>query len=55
MRNERALLLELAERDVLLGVTDHKMKANTENLYGVVLSSTEIIHAFALLDPNLEK
>jgi putative transposase len=54
LRSERALLLALAEMYVQ-GVSTRKVKAVTEKLCGVAMSSTQVSHAAALLDANLEK
>jgi putative transposase len=54
LRSERALLLSLAEMYVQ-GVSTRKVKAVTEKLCGVALSSTQVSHAAALLDADLEK
>jgi len=54
LRSERALLLALAEMYVQ-GVSTRKVKAVTEKLCGVSLSSTQVSHASALLDTDLEK
>jgi len=54
LRSERALLLALAEMYVQ-GVSTRKVKAVTEKLCGVALSSTQVSHATALLDTDLEK
>ena len=54
LRSERALLLALAEMYVQ-GVSTRKVKAVTEKLCGVALSSTQVSHAAALLDTDLEK
>lgn len=54
MRSERALLLAIAEMYVQ-GVSTRKVKAITEQLCGVGLSSTQVSHAAALLDADLEK
>jgi putative transposase len=54
LRSERALLLALAEMYVQ-GVSTRKVKAVTEKLCGVSLSSTQVSHATALLDTDLEK
>jgi putative transposase len=54
MRSERALLLAIAEMYVQ-GVSTRKVKAVTEQLCGVGLSSTQVSHAAALLDADLEK
>jgi len=54
LRSERALLLALAEMYVQ-GVSTRKVKAVTEKLCGVALSSTQVSHAAALLDAELEK
>jgi putative transposase len=54
LRSERALLLALAEMYVQ-GVSTRKVKAVTEKLCGVALSSAQVSHAAALLDTELEK
>jgi putative transposase len=54
LRSERALLLALAEMYVQ-GVSTRKVKVVTEKLCGVSLSSTQVSHATALLDTDLEK
>ena len=54
MRSERALLLAIAEMYVQ-GVSTGKVKAVTEQLCGVGLSSTQVSHAAALLDGDLER
>jgi len=54
LRSERALLLALAEMYVQ-GVSTRKVKAVTEKLCGAALSSTQVSHAAALLDTELEK
>jgi len=54
LRSERALLLALAEMYVQ-GVSTRKVKAVTEQLCGVSMSSTQVSHATALLDTELEK
>jgi putative transposase len=54
LRSERALLLALAEMYVQ-GVSTRKVKAVTEKLCGVSMSSTQVSHAAALLDAELEK
>jgi len=54
LRSERALLLALAEMYVQ-GVSTRKVKAVTEKLCGVTLSSTQVSHAAALMDTELEK
>jgi putative transposase len=54
LRSERALLLALAEMYVQ-GVSTRKVKAVTEKLCGVAMSSTQVSHATALLDADLEK
>jgi len=54
LRSERALLLALAEMYVQ-GVSTRKVKAVTEKLCGVSLSSTQVSHAASLLDTDLEK
>jgi transposase-like protein len=54
LRSERALLLALAEMYVQ-GVSTRKVKAVTEKLCGVAMSSTQVSHAAALLDTELEK
>jgi putative transposase len=54
LRSERALLVALAEMYVQ-GVSTRKVKAVTEKLCGVALSSTQVSHAAGLLDTELEK
>jgi len=54
LRSERALLLALAEMYVQ-GVSTRKVKAVTEKLCGVAMSSTQVGHAAALMDTELEK
>jgi putative transposase len=54
LRSERALLLAMAEMYVQ-GVSTRKVKAVTEKLCGVTLLSTQVSHAAALLDTDLEK
>jgi transposase-like protein len=54
LRSERALLLSLAEMYVQ-GVSTRKVKAVTEQLCGVAMSSMQVSHAAALLDADLEK
>jgi putative transposase len=54
LRSERALLLAMAEMYVQ-GVSTRKVKAVTEQLCGVAMSSTQVRHAAALLDADLEK
>jgi putative transposase len=54
LRSERAFLLALAEMYVQ-GVSTRKVKAITEQLCGVSMSSTQVSHAAALLDDELEK
>ena len=54
LRSERALLLALAEMYVQ-GVSTRKVKTVTEKLCGVSMSSTQVSHATALLDTDLEK
>jgi len=54
LRSERALILALAEMYVQ-GVSTRKVKAVTEKLCGVAMSSTQVSHAAALLDAELEK
>jgi putative transposase len=54
LRSERALMLVIAEMYVQ-GVSTRKVKAVTEKLCGVALSSTQVSHATALLDTDLEK
>jgi transposase-like protein len=54
LRSERALLLALAEMYVQ-GVSTRKVKAVTEKLCGVAMSSTQVSRAAALLDAELEK
>jgi putative transposase len=54
LRSERALMVALAEMYVQ-GVSTRKVKAITEKLCGVAMSSTLVSHAAALLDDELEK
>jgi putative transposase len=54
LRSERALTLSLAEMYVQ-GVSTRKVKAITEQLCGASVSSTQVSHAAALLDAELEK
>jgi len=54
LRSERALTLALAEMYVQ-GVSTRKVKAITEKLCGVSVSSTQVSNAAALLDSELEK
>jgi len=54
LRSERALTLALAEMYVQ-GVSTRKVKAITEQLCGVSVSSTQASNAAALLDSELEK
>lgn len=54
LRSERALLLALAEMYVQ-GVSTCKLKAVAEKLSGVAISSTQVNHAAAFLDTDLEK
>ena len=54
LRSERALLLALAEMYVQ-GVSTRKVKAITEQLCGVAMSSMQVSHAAQLLDADLEK
>ena len=54
LRSERAFLLALAEMYVQ-GVSTRKVKAVTEQMCGVAMSSTQVSHATALLDTDLEK
>jgi transposase-like protein len=54
LRSERALLLALAEMYVQ-GVSTRKVKAVTEKLCGVALSSTQVSHAAGMLDAELEQ
>lgn len=54
LRSERALTLALAEMYVQ-GVSTRKVKAITEQLCGVSVSSTQVSNAAALLDSELEK
>jgi putative transposase len=54
LRSERAFMLALAEMYVQ-GVSTRKVKAITEQLCGVSMSSTQVSHAAALLDDELEK
>ena len=53
MRSERALKIALAEMYVQ-GVSTRKVKAITEKLCGVSISSTQVSRAVAELDPVLE-
>ena len=53
LRSERALKLALAEMYVQ-GVSTRKVTAITEQLCGVSVSSTQVSHAAALLDEQLE-
>ncbi len=53
LRSERALKLALAEMYVQ-GVSTRKVAAITEQLCGVEVSSTQVSHAAALLDEQLE-
>jgi putative transposase len=54
IRSERALTLALAEMYVQ-GVSTRKVKAITEQLCGITVSSTQVSHAAKLLDDDLEK
>jgi transposase-like protein len=54
LRSERALLVALAEMYVQ-GVSTRKVKAVTEQLCGVAMSSAQVSHAATLLDVDLEK
>ena len=54
LRNERALTLALAEIYVQ-GVSTRKVKAITEQLCGISVSSTQVSNAASLLDSELEK
>jgi putative transposase len=54
LRSERAFMLALAEMYVQ-GVSTRKVKAITEQLCGVSMSSTQVSHAASLLDDELEK
>ncbi len=54
LRSERALTLALAEMYVQ-GVSTRKVKAITEQLCGVSVSSTQVSNAASLLDSELEK
>jgi putative transposase len=54
LRSERALTLALAEMYVQ-GVSTRKVKAITEQLCGVSVSSTQVSNAAKLLDDELEK
>jgi len=54
LRSERALTLALAEMYVQ-GVSTRKVKAITEQLCGVSVSSTQVSSAASLLDSELEK
>jgi len=54
LRSERALLVALAEMYVQ-GVSTRKVKAVTEQLCGVAMSSSQVSHAATLLDADLEK
>lgn len=54
MRSERAFLLALAEMYVQ-GVSTRKVKAITEQMCGVTVSSTQVSQAAKLLDDELEK
>jgi putative transposase len=54
MRSERAFLLALAEMYVQ-GVSTRKVKAITEQMCGVMISSTQVSQAAKLLDDELEK
>jgi len=54
LRSERALTLALAEMYVQ-GVSTRKVKAITEQLCGISVSSTQVSNAASLLDGELEK
>jgi transposase-like protein len=54
LRSERALVLALAEMYVQ-GVSTRKVKAITEQLCGISMSSTQVSQAAQLLDAELEK
>jgi transposase-like protein len=54
LRSERALLLAIAEMYVQ-GVSTRKVKAVTEQLCGVGMSATQVSHAAALLDDDMDK
>lgn len=54
LRSERALTLSLAEMYVQ-GVSTRKVKAITEQLCGISVSSSQVSQAAALLDGELEK
>lgn len=54
LRSERALTLTLAEMYVQ-GVSTRKVKNITEQLCGAEVSSTQVSHAAAMLDSELEK
>ena len=54
LRSERALTLTLAEMYVQ-GVSTRKVKAITEQLCGISVSSTQVSNATSLLDSELEK
>jgi transposase-like protein len=54
LRSERALTLALAEMYVQ-GVSTRKVKAITEQLCGVSVSSTQVSNAASLLDSEFEK
>jgi transposase-like protein len=54
LRSERALTLALAEMYVQ-GVSTRKVKAITEQLCGISVSSTQVSNAASLLDDELEK
>lgn len=54
LRSERALILSLAEMYVQ-GVSTRKVKAITEQLCGISVSSSQVSHAAGLLDSELEK
>jgi putative transposase len=54
LRSERALILALAEMYVQ-GVSTRKVKAITEQLCGMEVSSAQVSNAAALLDTELEK
>jgi putative transposase len=54
LRSERALLLAIAEMYVQ-GVSTRKVKAVTEQLCGVAMSASQVSHAAALLDDDMEQ
>lgn len=54
LRSERALVLSLAEMYVQ-GVSTRKVKAITEQLCGISVSSSQVSHAAGLMDSELEK